>query len=571
MIIWLASYPRSGNTLLRMMLKKVFGVESYSKYNDKKDIGGNEPVKNVVGHLTWGGMWADVYREMSVCEEQIFVKTHDIPDDDAKAIYVVRDGRQACVSYHRYLNHYYDADVTLDSVIAGTAGRFPSWGMHLDAWNPTARPNTLFLTYMDLVSSPQEQLDKISQFCGIDQQLSWENDFEGLHRIDPNFFRSGSSHATNNVLTEQQEDLFWSLHGDWMSVLGFGKEREFVSRAVMRKHFVPHKLIEEQGAIAAKREYTARYEQLVDQLRGMSRSNHELTMQCRELGEHVDALRTTLMKYDEFTNKFSWILRMLPGYPGKQLRNAVTDSTRRPGDQHLSGRDTGSAPGSAIPKRPTRTFQEFFAHIKSMGFFPATIIDVGVARGTPALYEAFPGAYLILVEPVKEFVPHLEAIVKKHGGEFHNCALMSTSGESTIFKTKELHGSSMMHRVSDPTDKRLEKVEVRTLDDVVGSDREAPYLLKTDCQGGDYDVVRGGAEALMKCEVVILEVSFFKFWGNHHPDPLDIIQYMSDHGFVIYDFLDGLFRPRDNALGQIDIVFVKRDGMFRQSHKWMKD
>ncbi|NIQ16320.1 MAG: hypothetical protein GTO02_18595, partial [Candidatus Dadabacteria bacterium] len=41
------------------------------------------------------------------------------------------------------------------------------------------------------------------------------------------------------------------------------------------------------------------------------------------------------------------------------------------------------------------------------------------------------------------------------------------------------------------------------------------------------------------------------------------------NGFVIYDFLDGLFRPLDNALGQIDIVFVKRDGFFRQDHRWL--
>lgn len=259
------------------------------------------------------------------------------------------------------------------------------------------------------------------------------------------------------------------------------------------------------------------------------------------------------MRRENFYNKIRWIKRLFSGRAS------------------ASGRAAKTAAAQTANKRPTRTFEGFFRHIKGLGFSPATVIDVGVARGTPALYEAFPDAYLILVEPVMEFIPYLEAIVKKHDGEFHNCALMAAPGVSTILKTKELHGSSMMHRLVDDNDSRLQKVNVKTLDDVVGGHRRGPILLKTDCQGGDYDVVRGGENTLKLCEVVILEVSFFKFWGNHHPDPLEIIQYMSDHGFVLYDFLDGLFRPRDNALGQIDMVFVKRDGMFRTSHKWAAD
>jgi FkbM family methyltransferase len=220
-------------------------------------------------------------------------------------------------------------------------------------------------------------------------------------------------------------------------------------------------------------------------------------------------------------------------------------------------------------KRPTRTFPDFFKHVKKLGFNPATVIDVGVAKGTPPLYEAFPNAYFILAEPVKDFVPHLEKIVKKYRGEYHLCALMSESGTASILKTKELHGSSMMHRVADEADDRLQDTDVKTLDEIIGlKDREGPILLKTDCQGGDFEVVRGGIETLKKCELIILEVSLHKFWGAHHPDPLDILNFMADHGFVLYDFLDGLFRPVDNALGQIDMVFVRRDGMFRKTSSW---
>ena len=46
-----------------------------------------------------------------------------------------------------------------------------------------------------------------------------------------------------------------------------------------------------------------------------------------------------------------------------------------------------------------------------------TVVDVGVAYGTPALYTAFPDAYFFLFEPVAEFEPHLKSILTSVRGE----------------------------------------------------------------------------------------------------------------------------------------------------------
>ena len=43
-----------------------------------------------------------------------------------------------------------------------------------------------------------------------------------------------------------------------------------------------------------------------------------------------------------------------------------------------------------------------------MDLKPNTVIDVDVAYGTQALYELFPNARHILIEPIEEFVPHLD-------------------------------------------------------------------------------------------------------------------------------------------------------------------
>jgi FkbM family methyltransferase len=227
------------------------------------------------------------------------------------------------------------------------------------------------------------------------------------------------------------------------------------------------------------------------------------------------------------------------------------------------------ATGQEKLKRPTRTFEEFFKHIKTLGFKPSTVIDVGAAKGTPSLHQAFPESHFVLFEPLSAFIPYLERMMTKYDGEVYNCALGTKEIDGTIFKTKDLFGSSIIHQLNDESDPRLEGITIKTMDGVLGDkDLPKPYLLKTDCQGGDFDVVKGGVGVLRNCELVIMEVSFFKFWGENHPEALEIFNFMNENGFVIYDILDGLFRPLDQALGQVDFVFVKKDGMFKKYNKW---
>ncbi len=43
---------------------------------------------------------------------------------------------------------------------------------------------------------------------------------------------------------------------------------------------------------------------------------------------------------------------------------------------------------------------------------------------------------------------------------------------------------------------------------------------------------------------------------------------MSGKGYRVYDILEGHNRPLDKALAQVDILFVKKDGILRISHKY---
>jgi FkbM family methyltransferase len=216
-----------------------------------------------------------------------------------------------------------------------------------------------------------------------------------------------------------------------------------------------------------------------------------------------------------------------------------------------------------------RTMAASLEQLKSVGFQPRTVVDVGVAHGTPPLYAAFPDAYFFLFEPVADFERDIQSILKNVRGEYELCGLGAASTAATIFVSPRIVDSSLMHHGIDPADSRLRTVPIRTLDDVfAGKKVEPPILLKTDCQGGDLAVIQGGTRFIAQCDVIIMEVGMFRYWSVRTPDFADVILEMRARGFVPYDFLDYMPRPHDGALGQLDVVFVKEDGRFRMSHKW---
>ncbi|MEO0452459.1 MAG: FkbM family methyltransferase [Pseudomonadota bacterium] len=233
----------------------------------------------------------------------------------------------------------------------------------------------------------------------------------------------------------------------------------------------------------------------------------------------------------------------------------------------------GSSTELTIPtenhlERPTRSFEDFFEHLKRLGFAPSVCIDVGAATGTHSIYQAFPKAMHIAFEPLPDFQQALKETLGPYQHSIRNCALAADEGQATLLRHSDLYGSSIMHSRADSDEKVLE-IRKSTLDiELSESDLNGPALLKTDCQGSDLLVLKGGKSTLAYCDVVIVESSLFRFWGAHQPDFYDIVSFMHDQGFALYDLLDGLYRPRDSALGQIDLAFVKEQSDFRKDHYW---
>jgi FkbM family methyltransferase len=217
-----------------------------------------------------------------------------------------------------------------------------------------------------------------------------------------------------------------------------------------------------------------------------------------------------------------------------------------------------------------RNIEESYLLLRTLGFLPRTVIDVGVAKGTPELYRTFPDAYFLLIEPLKEFEPDLISILRHHKGSYVLAAAGSTSNQ-VIFNvhSDQLEGSSLYKEsMGEEADGHTVTVPLVKIDDVIENKQlTGPYLIKIDVQGAELDALEGAQRTLPAAEAVVLEVSLFEFMKGA-PQFYDVISYMKSRGYVVYDIILGWNRPLDNALGQVDVVFVKDKGMFRKDHSF---
>lgn len=229
LIVWLASYPRSGNTLLRTILHQAFGLPSYSVYDDPCDIGANPGVAQLVGHRPLGMDLDRFLDEHRRADAPTFLKTHDAPElahPGERAIYIARDGRAASVSYRNYLRRVIGRPrVTIEDVVLGRNVRFGHWSGHIESWQPRTRPHTLLIRFEDLMDAPERSIAQVREFTGLRPIAEWQNRFEAMHRIDPRFFDVGSNTRNIALLDPGSGALFWERHGRYMAELGYQDER----------------------------------------------------------------------------------------------------------------------------------------------------------------------------------------------------------------------------------------------------------------------------------------------------------------------------------------------------------
>jgi FkbM family methyltransferase len=199
-------------------------------------------------------------------------------------------------------------------------------------------------------------------------------------------------------------------------------------------------------------------------------------------------------------------------------------------------------------------------------FAPECVLDIGAALGewTRMALRFWPQARYFLFEPLQERQAALDSLRASHPNVDYILAGTGNSpGRLSIGVSGNLYESSFAY---PGPQNRL--VEVVTVDEMFREGRfPQPQLMKLDVQGYEFKVLEGAAETMRQCDLILLELQFFRF----APEMLllhEAIHWMAERGFRPYEFVDYLRRPHDGAMGQCDLLFVRVGHWLVSSNTW---
>jgi FkbM family methyltransferase len=209
-----------------------------------------------------------------------------------------------------------------------------------------------------------------------------------------------------------------------------------------------------------------------------------------------------------------------------------------------------------------------FKHMKKLGFEPRFILDIGAYEGewSKKMSSIFPAAEIMMVEGQTEKAQILNEICKTTTKFTFETALLGATDDEVKFNKYETASSIL--KENNITNAVVETRTLKTLDSIVDQKTiEGPVLLKIDTQGYELEILKGAAHFLKKVDVVLLEVSMLNIYID---SPLvdEVIVFMKEKGFYLYDICSIIRRPLDGALYQSDFIFVTKNFLNRDSNKW---
>ena len=264
MIIWLASYPKSGNTWLRFyIISLLMGEKTDLNLNHLRAII-NYPhstqfdslVSNLFDLEEIAKNWISSQEKVNSNKNVRFFKTHNMfgkykghpftnSENTLGAIYIVRDPRNVITSLknHYLLSSYDEAKEFLlnENKILGLSEnqknlflkskKFPltqfvgSWKSHFLSWK-NMKKNYLLVRYEDLVQDPKNEFSKIAIFIGDLLKLRFSEDqinkaihlssFEKLEKMEK---KDGFSESNVGKDGKRNKFFFLGPKNNWKNIL----------------------------------------------------------------------------------------------------------------------------------------------------------------------------------------------------------------------------------------------------------------------------------------------------------------------------------------------------------------
>ena len=200
MIIWLASYPKSGNTWLRLFLKSYFQkpdakFELNSRLDDDFRSTGFPDIKDLQRLKIDYNKFPEIAKNWETVQDYInlnnrtnFLKTHSsmctvgqykftTHRNTKGGIYLVRDPRDVLISYSYHLSK--DLEATFKLITDSFSYEIPkipnenktykksllgSWADHYNSWKSYKSSKILIIKYEDMVSNKYDTFHKILSY-----------------------------------------------------------------------------------------------------------------------------------------------------------------------------------------------------------------------------------------------------------------------------------------------------------------------------------------------------------------------------------------------------------------------
>lgn len=273
-IIWLASYPKSGNTWLRTFLtnyvqdldepadiNKLIGGWSYldrGQFDDIMGLSSSDMTEDELNH----------YRPqfhngiVEHADSPVFIKSHEAyrrfpngsslfaSDGGNKAIHLVRNPLDVAVSFAHHNDKTIDRTIkklgNSKAKMSGGAFRFvehmSDWTRYNESWIDQDELPILSLRYEDILSDTEACFAEIIRFTRLDfaqdrlkkaiafsrfDQLQEQEKQKGFSERQPtaqSFFRKGQEGDWQNALSPEQVSRIIDRHGPLMERLGYASD-----------------------------------------------------------------------------------------------------------------------------------------------------------------------------------------------------------------------------------------------------------------------------------------------------------------------------------------------------------
>jgi FkbM family methyltransferase len=202
-------------------------------------------------------------------------------------------------------------------------------------------------------------------------------------------------------------------------------------------------------------------------------------------------------------------------------------------------------------------------YLKSLGYNPISIIDVGAFEGywSKSASKIFTSSKFYLFEPQSDKSNIINKNMYGTNLNLSNQLLGALDNELVSFY-KMGTGSSYYPENTDA--ERIEiSLKTLTLDTFVSSNKIElnNSILKLDTQGSELDILKGAKSSLKEIDFILIELSLVNYNFNA-PSYLEILNYLEKEDFVLFDILE-IHRSIKNSLPiQFDGIFVNVNSEF---------